>query len=473
MIDHRRALTLAATALDFPLGAADRGILDAHVRECAACRLELAAYHRDAARLAALPPIVPPARVRGAIGRAHRPTRFVLLAAAALLLTASAGLALVGSSLRDARTPDVPPSVRPVPSPAASSQPLAPGWERQAIQTRFGTALTRVVWTGTRFLGVDRIDGTLLDSMDGHAWHQQPRVGDGYLNQVAAGPKGVLATGTRNSEGVVSIWHSTDGLSWSATPDASSLHGRDGTFLTMAAILGTNDGWLAVGGENLSCTPGACRLVRAVTWTSPDGVEWTRGPDTAGMQHAEMTGVVRTPSGYLAVGDAAADPSLIGSAIRPAVWTSPDGRTWTQSSGLAAVKAPKGANVILDGVTATGSRVVAVGHVDPQAGGVADTFAWWSDGGTWSSADIGPFMPSEFVRVVAVPSGLLAMFGFGADTTCSSAIWSSVDGSSWTCFGNDAAFAGAAVADAAASQAVEVLVGAGADGAVVWTSAPR
>jgi len=124
MIDHRHALALAATALDFPLDASDRGMLDAHLRECAACRAELAAFHHDAARLAALPPIAPPAWVRGVIGRARRPNRVVLLAAAALLLTASAGIALVvGSALRDTRTAEVLPSVRPVPSPVASSFP--------------------------------------------------------------------------------------------------------------------------------------------------------------------------------------------------------------------------------------------------------------------------------------------------------------------------------------------------------------
>ena len=124
MIDHRHALTLAATAVDFPLDAAERGSLESHVRECAACRAELAAFHRDAALLAALPAIAPPAWVRAVIGKAHRPNRFVLLAAAALLLTASAGIALVvGSALRDDRISDVSPSVRPVPSPAGSPLP--------------------------------------------------------------------------------------------------------------------------------------------------------------------------------------------------------------------------------------------------------------------------------------------------------------------------------------------------------------
>ena len=127
MIDHRRALMLAATAVDFTLDASDRGILESHLGECAACRADTAAFHHDAARLAALPAIAPPAWVRGFIGRAHRPNRLVLLAAAALLLTASAGVALVvGSVLRDARISDVSPSVRPVPTLISTSPPSGP-----------------------------------------------------------------------------------------------------------------------------------------------------------------------------------------------------------------------------------------------------------------------------------------------------------------------------------------------------------
>jgi hypothetical protein len=186
-----------------------------------------------------------------------------------------------------------------------------------------------------------------------------------------------------------------------------------------------------------------------------------------------MTGVVRTPSGYVAVGDAAADPSRPGSAIRPAVWTSPDGRTWTRSDRLPVVKAANDANVVLDGVAATGNRVVAVGHVDTQAGGSADAFAWWSDGGKWSSIEIGRFYLSQAIRVVAVSGGFLALFGFGSDATCASAIWSSADGSSWSCIGNDPTFAGSAVSDAVVALGVEVLVGSGTDGAVAWTSTPH
>jgi hypothetical protein len=120
MISHRDALVLAATAIDFPLDASERAFLKAHVHECASCRLDVAAYQHDSARLAALPPMAPPAWVRGAIGRSRRPNRMVLLAAAALVLTAGAGVALVGAELRNARTPDVPPA------------PSTPAWSSAA-----------------------------------------------------------------------------------------------------------------------------------------------------------------------------------------------------------------------------------------------------------------------------------------------------------------------------------------------------
>lgn len=381
--------------------------------------------------------------------------------------------------LQGSRSPSVPAS--PLASPTAavslaeSPSPvpsLAPGWERHTVQTGLDAPLTRVAWTGTRFLAVDAVGGSLLDSTDGRTWHQQPRLADGSVGMVAVGPGRVLAVGTANVPGsVVAIWHSTDGLNWSATPDGASLHGRDGAFITMAAVVPAGDGWLAVGGEQLMCAPGPC-LVRAVVWASPDGLQWTRRADTAALQDAEMTGVVRTQAGYVAVGDAAVDPSLPDSAIRPAIWTSPDGRTWTRSDRLPVVTAAKDADVVLDSVAVTGSRVVAVGH-GTQGNGWVDAFAWWNEGGTWSAVEIGRFFPSQGVKVAAVPGGLLAMFVTGDDKTCPRAIWSSADGSSWGCIGNDPAFAGSTISDAAVAPAVEVLVGYGTVGAVVWTAAPH
>ena len=358
------------------------------------------------------------------------------------------------------------PSLAASPSQVAS---LGASWERITIQPALDAPLTSVVWTGTQFLAVGGVFGTVVASTDGRTWQPQQRIEDGLLGQVVAGPQGVLGIGSRNAEGVVAIWRSADGITWTSAPDDASLRG--GGFLTMATIVDTDGGWLAVGGETLSCIPRACRLVRAVTWTSPDGLAWTRGVDSAAMLHAEMWGVVHTPSDYLAVGDAAADPTQTDSAIRPAVWTSSDGRSWARSAELPRFAAAEDADVILDSVTTVGDRVVAVGHVSTQTSAAARAFAWWRDGDTWSVTEIGQFIPSQGVRLVAVPGGLLALFGPGTGTSCSSSIWSSDDGSSWSCIGNDPVFADSTVSDAAVSPDAEVLVGSGPDGAAVWTSA--
>jgi hypothetical protein len=186
-----------------------------------------------------------------------------------------------------------------------------------------------------------------------------------------------------------------------------------------------------------------------------------------------MTGVVLSSVGYVAVGASAADPSRADSAIRPAVWTSPDGQAWTRSDRLPVVKAAPDAEVGLDSVAVMESRVVAVGHVSTEADALSDSFAWSSEGGKWSSAGIGRFVHSQDVTVVAVPSGILAMFGTGPDTSCASAIWGSADGSSWTCIGNDPAFAHSAISDAAVAPEAEVVVGSENDSAVIWVSAPH
>ena len=397
--------------------------------------------------------------------------RLTAMGLALMLILAACQAGAAGNSGTSGPGPEVTPGPSLLASPSQAAS-FGAGWQRITIQPALDAPLTSVVWTGTQFLAVDRVFGTIVASTDGRTWQRQPPIDDGVLGQLAAGPQGVLGVGARHgdSEGVVAIWRSADGITWPSAPDDVSLHGG-GTFLTMARIVDADGGWLAVGGESVNCIPGACRLVRAVTWTSPDGLAWARGVDSAATQHAEMTGVVHTPSGYLAVGDAAADPSRTDSAIRPAVWTSSDGRSWTRSAQLPLVVAAEDADVILDSVATVGARVVAVGHVSTQTTAAGLAFAWWRDGDTWSSAEIGQFIPSQGVRLAAVPGGLLAMFGAGTGATCSSSIWNSDDGSSWSCIGNDPVFADSTVSDAAVSPDAEVLVGSGPDGAVVWTSA--
>lgn len=64
MIDHERALDLAAAAFDFELSPADDEALTAHLETCEPCRTVAAALRTDAAALAGLDRQDAPAGVR-------------------------------------------------------------------------------------------------------------------------------------------------------------------------------------------------------------------------------------------------------------------------------------------------------------------------------------------------------------------------------------------------------------------------
>lgn len=120
MIDHRRALDLAAIGIDFDLDPVERRTLDEHLAACGSCRSDALGLRADASALAGLPSIEPPAWVRRAIGRRHGPHRAVLLVAAALLLVATVGVALaVGAAIRERTIQVLVPDRTPSTSPAA------------------------------------------------------------------------------------------------------------------------------------------------------------------------------------------------------------------------------------------------------------------------------------------------------------------------------------------------------------------
>jgi hypothetical protein len=155
VIDHDRALELAASAIDFGLSPAEDAELTEHLASCAACRSTVAALSGDAAAIAALDHEDAPAelreRIRAAVppaadadagsaassrqGRTIRfPTRYqrpALLAAAAAVTVAIVGLTLPWLTATPAGAPGIgviDPSGRPVAtgSPGASPGPGGP-----------------------------------------------------------------------------------------------------------------------------------------------------------------------------------------------------------------------------------------------------------------------------------------------------------------------------------------------------------
>lgn len=376
--------------------------------------------------------------------------------------------------------PPATPSAVPVtPTPAQSASPsVAPdGWQRVPDQPALAKIQLRlVVWTGSRFIAAgDLLAGVpgIADSTDGQAWHVQPSlVQNAVLRGLASGPGGVVAVGSHGSAG--ESWFSTDGLSWTAAPSATSLRPGSGNNIRMNGVIPTDGGWLAVGEEDAPCQIDCDgNQVRAIVWTSKDGLRWARQPDSAALAHARMTGVVRGGPGYVAVGSAPDRANAAGGAIHGVAWTSTDGRSWSRVPDAPVFHAPAGTTQQFgDGITAiasSGGRLVAVGSVLSQdVGGSA--VAWWSsDGRTWTRGTGDRFLSGQLFNVAAVSGGFLATGPSGPDS-CLGGIWSSADGGAWTCVAGDLVFTDFAAYAAAASPQVDIVVGfASGAGAVVWT----
>ena len=131
-------------------------------------------------------------------------------------------------------------------------------------------------------------------------------------------------------------------------------------------------GFVAVGGDNFA---GSDDEARGAVWTSPDGQSWSRVPDDAqvfGSRQAEggfvnLQGVAAAEDGRLvAVGvDVQDDGLVVGVALRSA-----DGVSWTRAPHDEAVFASESSDTVIADVVAGGRGFVAVGSEATPAGSV-------------------------------------------------------------------------------------------------------
>ena len=131
MNDHRRALILAAEAIDFGLPDDDRTMLADHVRACVDCRHGADRLRAQALVLRDRPRAMPPVAMREHVAAtwtvgapridAGGTLRLILLAAAVLL--AVIGLAVLGAGVRQPIDALVP-SALPASPPAVPSLPV-------------------------------------------------------------------------------------------------------------------------------------------------------------------------------------------------------------------------------------------------------------------------------------------------------------------------------------------------------------
>ena len=169
-----------------------------------------------------------------------------------------------------------------------------------------------------------------------------------------------------------------DSFTWSRVPDDQAGVRADGGWF-MPSVVAGGPGFVAVGSVDIE----AQDELSGAVWTSTDGASWSRVPhDDAIFNSGRISSVIVGGPGLVAVGSIDEHPDLpvgVGGGGDAAVWTSPDGVTWSRVSQDEAVFGGPGHQWMAD-VTIGGPGLVAVGS--DEANGAA---VWTSaDGIVWS-----------------------------------------------------------------------------------------
>ncbi|MFQ5967864.1 MAG: hypothetical protein ACE5MI_09665 [Acidimicrobiia bacterium] len=258
------------------------------------------------------------------------------------------------------------------------------------------------------------------------------------MASVTAGGPGLVAVGSVGpvDDADAAVWTSLDGLNWSrVTHDEAALGGERSQRMTSVTVGGPGlvaVGWDRSGGDQ-----------DAAVWTSPDGIAWFRIPhDEAalgGEGSQRLASVTSGGPGLVAVGS---DRS--GGDVDAAVWTSPVGIVWSRVPHSEAVFGGEDSQD-MRGVTAGGEELVAVGS--DRSGGDQDAAVWTSpDGITWSRVphDEAVFGGEGFEFIVSVTSGGPGLVAVGRDGLgdADAAVWTSPDGLTWSRVPHDEAVFG-------------------------------
>jgi hypothetical protein len=217
----------------------------------------------------------------------------------------------------------------------------------------------------------------------------------------------------------------------------------------------------------------------AAVWTSVDGLTWSRVPhDEDLFADAVMNDVTPGGPGLVAVGWSY-QPEETGSGYESeaAVWTSVDGLTWSRvhDETFATTSIPEPTSKLMNSVVVGGPGLVAVGREGGAAAAV-----WTSvDGLTWTRVPhdreiFGSPTALGFgmISVTAGGPGLVAVGAWPEAPRISAKVWTSVDGLTWTRVPDDEAGfdEGQVPLSVTAGGPGLVAVGLGGAGAGVFTS---
>ena len=252
---------------------------------------------------------------------------------------------------------------------------------------------------------------------------------------VAATQTGIVAVGFENTEDFdAAVWTSPDGVVWSRVPHDEVVFGGNNT-QTMRSVAALGPLITAVGNDR------SFGDWDAAAWAS-DGSLWARAPFgevLGGEANQQMDGVAATDSGFVAVGHEETDEDW-----DTAVWTSPDGANWSRVPHDEAVFGGDGNQEALS-VATTSMGIVVVGWENKED---FDAAVWTSpDGVVWSrvphdEAVFGGDDTQTMRGVAGSASGYVAVGNDHSGGDWDAAAWTSPDGQVWTRVPHDEAVFG-------------------------------
>jgi len=306
-------------------------------------------------------------------------------------------------------TPSASPAATPVPTPSATTPAASPSapvigeapagswsalrWLGAGALPLTTTEVTVRGWSGgyvafEQSPGSDESGNDLpvviraTSSTDGLHWSAPTTLktdfkGSYQISSIVEGPGGLLALGYPYGDtcggpsSVFALWSSADGRSWERlTMPKAFIANR------VQTISGGRAGFIAFGTKADGPTP--------AIWTSTNGRAWTsRALPVLSSGKLALDAAVSFDSGYVLLGAVLGEEGCGGPAhVKPAVWFSTDGSSWTRANLPGALKDPT-ANLT---IRSFGDRVLVMQV--PQ-GDVSTAPAWTStDGLTWSSAGV-------------------------------------------------------------------------------------
>ena len=292
------------------------------------------------------------------------------------------------------------------------------------------------------------------------------------MNSVAVGGPGLVAVGS--DEGDAMVLTSVDGVTWSRVPQDETVFGGS----SMRSVTAWGSGLVAVGSEfglfddvpDLAEDEGD-----AVVWTSVDGITWSKVPhDEEVFGAAFMNSVIVGGPGLVAVGGTDWHRTN-GDAV---VWTSVDGVTWSRVAHDETIFGGPKSQTMYD-VVVGGPGLVAVGREGDDHGwdnSLDNAAAVWTsvDGITWTRVphDETVFGTGGNPRTGTSPGPVMLSVtagGPGLVAVGRKAAWTSPDGVTWTPIADDVT-ARSFMTGVTARGPGLVAVGLGSSGVTAWTS---